>query len=240
MSGQAVLLAVTLQKKFSHMRKNIIQHGSKSADGRNYIEYDWFDGGIPANVILSEKVYIDSSYGFDSFHSTLPVAMTMGKGSGCYDRATFILGKQGKIEIGEFNIMNGSVFICNKMIRVGSHCMFAWGSVITDNWMNGDFPKPVRRRTMLIAAAKDKLRPIPCCNKPKSVNIEDNVWVGFDAVVLSGVKLGRGSIIGSKSVITADVPPYTIVAGNPAKIIRYLQPDDSPEVIAAIMKELLI
>lgn len=222
------------------MRKNIIQRGSKSADGRSYIEYDWFDHGIPANVVFSEQVYIDSSYGFAAFHSALPVAMTMGKGSGCYDRATFITGKKGKIEIGEFNIFNGSSFICNKEIRVGSHCMFAWGSVVTDSWLNGHLLTAEQRRKILNSTAKDKLRPLPSDTVSKPVLIEDNVWVGFDAVVLSGIRLGRGSIIGSKSIVTEDVPAYAIVAGNPAKIIRYLQPDDTEEMKKALMQEYLL
>ncbi|WP_449401090.1 CatB-related O-acetyltransferase [Chryseobacterium wanjuense] len=50
--------------------------------------------------------------------------------------------------------------------------------------------------------------------------IEDDVWIGSNSVILSGVKIGRGSIIGAGSVITKDVEPYSIVGGNPAKILR--------------------
>ena len=51
--------------------------------------------------------------------------------------------------------------------------------------------------------------------------IEDNVWIGAHATILPGVTLGRSSIIGAGSVVTKDVPPYAIVAGVPAKILRY-------------------
>ncbi len=221
------------------MRKNIIQGGSKATDGRTYIDYDWFKKGIPFNVALSENVYIDTSYGFDAFHSALPDAMTIGKGSGCYDRATFITGKKGKIEIGEFNILNGSVFICNKSIKIGSHCMFAWGSVITDSWIDEKHFSFHQRKKMLQTAAKDPLRPLPLHMEPKLVLIEDNVWVGFDAVVLPGVKLGRGCIVGSKSVVKEDVPAYAVIAGNPAKIIRYMEADDTEEARVHAMNEYL-
>ena len=140
------------------MRKNIIQSGSKANDGRTYIDYDWFENGIPGNIVLSENVYIDTSYGFNAFHSTLPNAMTMGKGSGCYDRASFIVGKKGTIEIGEFNILNGSVFVCNKNIKVGSHCMFAWGAVLTDSWLNDNNLTAAQRREILRSTAKDPTR----------------------------------------------------------------------------------
>ena len=53
--------------------------------------------------------------------------------------------------------------------------------------------------------------------------IEDDVWVGAQSVILKGVTIGRGAIIGAASVVTRDVPPYAIVAGVPARVIRRLE-----------------
>jgi len=50
--------------------------------------------------------------------------------------------------------------------------------------------------------------------------IEDDVWIGSNSVILSGVKIGRGSIIGAGSIVTKDVESYSIVGGNPAKFLR--------------------
>ena len=50
--------------------------------------------------------------------------------------------------------------------------------------------------------------------------VEDDVWIGFGAVILPGVTIGRGSIVGSNAVVTRDVEPYTIVGGVPARVIR--------------------
>ncbi len=50
--------------------------------------------------------------------------------------------------------------------------------------------------------------------------IEDDVWIGSNSVVLSGVIIGRGSIIGAGSVVTKNIPKYSIVGGNPAKVIK--------------------
>lgn len=55
------------------------------------------------------------------------------------------------------------------------------------------------------------------------VIIEDNVWIGGKSTILPGVKIGFGAIIAANSVVTKDVPPYAIVGGNPAKIIKTLQ-----------------
>jgi acetyltransferase-like isoleucine patch superfamily enzyme len=222
------------------MRENIIQSGNRSGDGRTYIEYDWFGHGIPGNVNLAEHVYIDTSYGFAAFHSELPDAMTMGRGSGCYDRASFVVGEKGKIQIGEFNILNGSVFICRKKIVVGSHCMFAWGSVITDCWINENNFSAEQRRRVLKETAQHGYRILPHNGEPKEIIIDDNVWVGFDTVVLPGVKLGRGCVIGSKSVVATDVPPYAVVVGNPSRVIRYLEPGDTEEARAMAMNEYLL
>lgn len=51
--------------------------------------------------------------------------------------------------------------------------------------------------------------------------VEDDVWIGMNALILSGVKLGKGSIVAAGSVVVNDIPPYAIVGGNPAKIIKY-------------------
>ena len=56
-------------------------------------------------------------------------------------------------------------------------------------------------------------------NKGNTV-IGNDVWIGHEAVIMPGVTVGSGAIIGARSVVTKDVPPYTIVGGNPAKVIR--------------------
>lgn len=58
------------------------------------------------------------------------------------------------------------------------------------------------------------------------VVIERRVWIGFNAIILKGVTIGEGAIVGAASVVTRDVPPYTVVAGNPARIIRKLERTD--------------
>ena len=59
----------------------------------------------------------------------------------------------------------------------------------------------------------------------KPIRIEDKVWLGINATVLPGVTLGYGCIVGANSVVTKDVPPMTIVAGNPARIIKKIEPE---------------
>lgn len=65
------------------------------------------------------------------------------------------------------------------------------------------------------------------------VVIKDDVWIGMDSLILSGVTIAQGAIVAARSVVTKDVPPYSIVAGNPAKIIKYRY---SQEVIKEMLE----
>lgn len=58
----------------------------------------------------------------------------------------------------------------------------------------------------------------------RPIVIEDKVWIGINSTILPGVRIGHGAIIGAQSVVTHDVPPMTIVAGNPARIIKKIEP----------------
>ena len=57
----------------------------------------------------------------------------------------------------------------------------------------------------------------------RHIVIEDKVWIGINSTILPGVKIGYGAIVGAQSVVTHDVPPMTIVAGNPARIIKKIE-----------------
>jgi acetyltransferase-like isoleucine patch superfamily enzyme len=54
------------------------------------------------------------------------------------------------------------------------------------------------------------------------VIIEDDAWIGLKTTILKGVRIGRGAVVGANSVVTKDAPPFTLVAGNPARVVRQL------------------
>lgn len=64
--------------------------------------------------------------------------------------------------------------------------------------------------------------------------IGHDVWIGYEATIMPGVEIGSGSIIASKSVVTKDVPPYAIVGGNPAKVLKYRFDEDTIEQLLEI------
>jgi acetyltransferase-like isoleucine patch superfamily enzyme len=98
----------------------------------------------------------------------------------------------------------------NAPIGIGNNVLIAAGvRMITRKHGFGDLSHPMARQGYT--------------NAP--IVIEDDVWIGFGAVILPGVTIGRGSIVGSNSVVTRDVEPYTIVGGVPARLIRRRSPD---------------
>ena len=61
----------------------------------------------------------------------------------------------------------------------------------------------------------------------KPVCIEDDAWIGAGSIILRGVTIGKAAIVGAGSVVTQDVPPYTVVVGNPARVVRQLKEGQS-------------
>lgn len=94
-------------------------------------------------------------------------------------------------------------------IRIGSHVMFGPEVVVI---AGGHNPGVIG---MFMPEVTEKSG-----NEDLGVVIEDECWIGARAIILRGVDVGRGSIVGAGSVVTRSVPPYTIVAGNPARALR--------------------
>jgi len=63
----------------------------------------------------------------------------------------------------------------------------------------------------------------------RKVTIEDDVWVGHGAAILKGVTIGTGAVVGAGAVVTKDVPPYAVVGGVPARILRYRKANGDTE-----------
>jgi acetyltransferase-like isoleucine patch superfamily enzyme len=66
------------------------------------------------------------------------------------------------------------------------------------------------------------------------ISIGDDVWIGTMAFIMSGVTIGRGAIVGACSVVTRDIPPYAIVTGNPARVVKYRFDEETVKKLMAI------
>ena len=209
----------------------------KIIDGRFFINNDWYPGGLPSNIKLDKYAYPETSFSFASFYSKLSEGFALGFASGNYGAGNFWVGPNGKVTVGKYVILNSTNILCNRQITIGDHCMFAWGTVITDTWLDARAFNAGHRKSLLFELAHSDFRFPEFSEHAKPVIVEDNVWVGFDAVILPGVTLGRGCIVGSRTVISESVPPYAVIVGNPARIVKFLNPDDTEEAKQQAMKE---
>lgn len=118
--------------------------------------------------------------------------------------------KETCIRIGDDCIIGAYNHItCFDSITIGDGCLFGKWVTITDN-SHG----MTDMDSLMIPPAK---RPIV---SKGPVVIGNNVWIGDKATVLPGVNIGEGAVVAANAVVTKDVPPYCVVAGNPARIVR--------------------
>ncbi len=118
-----------------------------------------------------------------------------------YQGASIFVDKDATLIIGERSFLNtNSTLNCFYHIEIGDDC------AISDNVCIADSDSHV------IVGQEERV------NQP--IMIKNHVWIGKNVTILKGVTIGDGAIVAAGSVVTKDVPPHTIVAGNPARVIR--------------------
>jgi acetyltransferase-like isoleucine patch superfamily enzyme len=113
------------------------------------------------------------------------------------------------------------LIICDESVRIGDYALISWNVVIMDCYRTA-WDVQSRREALRNAAVRPDRR-LGEVSPARPVDIGRNVWIGFESIILPGVTVGDGSIIGARSVVTSDVPPMSIAAGNPARIIRTIE-----------------
>lgn len=148
-------------------------------------------------------------------------------GDECHVGGTFVFERGlGEITVGNgSSIGGGCLLICtqDQGIHIGNNVMLSWDvTVIDSNSHSAD--ANVRANDAfdwMIGESIGRIGNFKDWSSVKSapVYIKDDAWVGFGAVIMKGVTVGRGAIVGSRSVVTKDVPDFAIVAGNPAQVV---------------------
>lgn len=128
----------------------------------------------------------------------------------------------GRITIGERTFIGQGLFSVAHSVEIGSDVMLAWGVTVSDhNSHSVVFSERAKDVTDWMAGRKDW-----SSVAMSGVVIQDKAWIGFGSTILKGVTIGEGAIVGAGSVVTKNVPPWAIVAGNPARIIREIGLDE--------------
>jgi acetyltransferase-like isoleucine patch superfamily enzyme len=129
----------------------------------------------------------------------------------------FALGPDACMQIGHHCYFTNAVLLCDLEVIIGDYVVVGWNATIADT----DFHPIAPAERIVDAVALSPLgkgRPRPQVIK-RPVVVEDDVWIGPNATILKGVRLGQGCFVEAGSLITRDVAPRTRVAGNPAQVV---------------------
>jgi len=150
-------------------------------------------------------------------------------GERCIVNATFTFESlTGEVLIGDNVHLGGVHFICKTKISIGNDVTMAWGITIYDHNSHSIYWEDRKNDNRQCYDDYRNYKGNNIVNKDwsnvvsKPVVIESKVWIGFDVTILKGVTIGEGAVIGAKSVVTKDVPAWTVVAGNPAIVVKSL------------------
>lgn len=146
----------------------------------------------------------------------IPAATTLRLGAGVYVGRNVELGPQAGIEIGDFTSIQDRCLLIGD-VAVGRYCAFSLNVLITSgrhyydlkpHWLIKDQDNHVLSTDGLSAGHSQRVR------------IEDDCWLGVNTVVSAGVTVGKGCVVGANSVVTKDLPPYSVAVGMPARVIK--------------------
>lgn len=122
-----------------------------------------------------------------------------------FSRAKIFVNKGAVLKIGKNSRINGVHLSVNHRVEIGDNVRLAPYTIIVDS----DFHKVDDHFSDEGAS--------------KAIIIEDEVWVTMNCMIMKGVRIGKGAVVAAGAVVTRDVPPYTIVGGVPAKVIRKIE-----------------
>jgi acetyltransferase-like isoleucine patch superfamily enzyme len=166
------------------------------------------------------------------------VVVQIGKRSQMrYGRVTPVSGS--RLEVGEDCLLHtqisfdraGALFSCGdrcfvgrsnmviaEAVKLGDDVVISWGVTIVDHNSHALIWSDRKNDVLDWADGRKDWTNVAIA----PVHVQDKVWIGFNAIILKGVTIGEGAIVAAGAIVTKDVPPYTIVAGNPARVIREL------------------
>lgn len=124
----------------------------------------------------------------------------------------------GKVSVGDnSNIRNNTQIWCVNKVQIGTYVIISDSIIICDN--NSHPVHPDDRLRLMSSGWSTSLWNWRHSDS-KEIVIEDNVWIGKDSKILKGVRIGKNSIVAMGSVVTSNVPENSIVAGNPARVVK--------------------
>ena len=193
----------------------------------NYLVYKF---SLNPNVKIGANLHILNSL---SFKAEKPDGVIIvGNDFTAYYRCSFNAWGKGTISFGDCcSIGSGTKIDCREVVTIGNHVLISWDVLIADYDPHPIDPE-ARAGEMeyshYMTWPRFSKKPKPAFDRAshtfisKPIIIEDKVWIGTRAMIMKGVRIGYGSVVAAGAVVTKDVPPYSIVAGNPAVVVKTL------------------
>lgn len=176
----------------------------------------WTHGTLPATVQAGEGTVVSGEVAFKRYQSTRSPGLVIGRHC-TMDGVQFAIGRDGLVHIGHSCYFTNVVLLCELSLRIGSYVMIGWNTTVADTDFHPLAPA-LRIADAVACSPVGAGRPRPPIAR-LGVVIEDDVWIGPNATILKGVRIGAGSFIEPGALVTRDVPPQSRVLGNPASVI---------------------
>ncbi|WP_418317890.1 acyltransferase [Piscinibacter sakaiensis] len=178
----------------------------------------WDYTTLPGNVRLGSDCFLERKASFVRYRSTQSIGLDIGDRVRAYTWAEFNIEPAGTVSIGNDSLLVGPVFMCAQRISIGERVVVSYHVTIADSDFHPLDPQARRLDALANAPGGDlSLRPRI---ETAPVVIEDDVWIGIGALILKGARIGRGARVMAGTVVTRDIPPGAIVAGNPGRLIE--------------------
>jgi len=188
--------------------------------------------GRPTSGTYSKLVQIPKSskkYSTFSLITTNPIKdkIYVKAGKDCLiDGQILFESSEGSVTFGDRVHFGNSRIISRNRVVFGSDIYVAWGCTFYDhdshslNYEDRIIDRKTEYETLEKGLSNRVLTKDWSKVNSKPIIIQDHAWIGMNALILKGVTIGKGAIVGAGSVVTKDVPPFSIVGGNPATIIK--------------------
>ena len=178
----------------------------------------WNHASLPANVRIGKDSYLEREASFKRFRSKQTDGLVLGDRVIVYTWTEFNIEPEGSLIVGDDSILVGAVFMCADKVRIGKRVVVSYNVTIADSDFHPIDPEARKQDAVLNAPFAQKMpRPLILTGP---VEIEDDVQIGIGAIILKGVRIGRGAIIQPGAVVSKNVPGGTTVAGNPAQPVN--------------------
>jgi acetyltransferase-like isoleucine patch superfamily enzyme len=208
-----------LKKKFEFLRKE------NPGVGNLRLAWMFFDSMRATMLeVLTAKYYLRKCNKRGKYSRTFGKPLIKNQGEivigenvviwSVFERTKLLIRKGGRLRIGSNCRINGAHIACSHAVEIGNFVRIGPYTLILDN----DFHDVYDRRK---------------AGKIAPVTIGDNVWIASRATILKGVTIGEGAIVAAGAVVTKDVPPYSVVGGVPARVIKKLELSSSYSGVTA-------